>query len=45
MKKWMRGVFIPGVLGILAGATISYAQTTVPDRTIDSDTGTTVQRD
>jgi len=45
MKKWRRGVLIPGVLSILAGATISYAQTTVPDRTIDSDTGTTVQRD
>jgi hypothetical protein len=45
MKKWMGGVLIPGVLGVLAGATISYAQTIVPDRTIDSDTGVTVQRD
>ncbi|HWF59462.1 MAG TPA: hypothetical protein VN666_04035 [Nitrospira sp.] len=36
-----------GVLGILAGATMSYAQTTVPDQPllIDPDTGRTVQHD
>ena len=46
MKSTM-GVLMSGVLGILAGATVSYAQTTVPDRspTVDPDTGRTVQRD
>lgn len=42
-----RGVVMSGILGILAGTTISYAQTTVPDRspTVDPDTGRTVQRE
>jgi hypothetical protein len=35
------------LLGILAGATLSYAQTTIPDRspTVDADTGRAAQRD
>ena len=47
MKKWMRRI-MPGMLGILAGATMSYAQTTVlPDgaTTVDPDSGRTVQRE
>lgn len=34
-----------GILGMLVSVTVSYAQTTVPDRTIESDTGRTIQRD
>ena len=46
MKSTM-GVLMSGVLGILAGATVSYAQTTFPDRspTVDPDPGRTVPRD
>lgn len=41
----LTSIIMSGVLGILAGATISYAQTTVPDRSpaIDPDTGRMVQ--
>lgn len=38
-------IIMSGALGILAGAPISYAQTTVPDRTIESDQGRAVQRE
>ncbi len=38
MKSTM-GVLMSGVLGILAGATVSYAQTTVPDRSPTVDPG------
>ena len=41
----MRRSVLLGILSILASATGSYAQTTVPDRTIESDTGRTIQRD
>ena len=43
MNSMRRSVLL-GVLGILAGATMSYAQTTVPDQPllIDPDTGRTV---
>ncbi len=41
----MRRSVLLGILSILVSATVSYAQTAVPDRIIESDTGRTVQRD
>ena len=43
----MKRVVMSGILGILAGATISYAQTTVPDRspTVDPERERAVQRE
>jgi hypothetical protein len=40
-------VVLSGVLSIIAGVSLSYAQTTVPDRspTVDSETGGTLQRE
>lgn len=43
--KWLTRIVLSGVLSILAGVSLSYPQTTVPDRslTVDPETGRTIQ--